>query len=336
ELISQLWRMQADSREKLEEATAGDIVGVVGPKDAVTGDTLCDNNHPILLESIRFPETVISMAIEPDSSADRKKLEDTLKLMSKQDPTFSAKVSEETGQTIVSGMGELHLEIISKRMERDFHIKMRAHKPRVTYRETVGAKVEINGLFDRQNAGVRQFAEVRISLEPAPDEAGITVINKMKPNVLPPELAEIFVNALKDELKGGGLVGYQLINTKAIALDATYREGETTETAIRAAVADAVRQALQKVGTILLEPIMKLEVVTPSDFVGNISADLNSRRAMIVNTELRGHLVVMTAEAPLSNMFGYSTDVRSLSQGRASFTMEPLRYDAAPPQADHY
>ena len=334
ELISQLWRMQADSREKLEEATAGDIVGVIGPKDAVTGDTLCDALHGILLESIRFPETVISMAIEPDSSADRKKLEETLKVMSKQDPTFSAKISEETGQTIVSGMGELHLEIISKRMERDFHIKMRSHKPRVTYRETIASKVELEGRFDRQNAGVRQFASVRISLEPVPEEPGISILYKMKPNVLPPELALIFEQALRDELKGGGLVGYQLINTKAVALDAEYHEGETTETAIRAAVADAVRQALQKVGTVCLEPIMKLEVVTPSDFVGNISADLNSRRAMIVNTELRGHLVVMIAEAPLSRMFGYSTDVRSLSQGRATFTMEPLRYDVAPPNTE--
>ena len=329
EMISQLWRMEADSREKLDEASAGDIVGVVGPKDAVTGDTLCDQANGILLESIRFPETVISMAIEPETSADRKKLEATLRVMSKQDPTFSAKISEETGQTIISGMGELHLEIISKRMERDFHIKMRTHKPRVTYRETMSAKVEQEGTFDRQHAGVRQFAKVRILLEPDPKDAGITVTSKLKSNVLPVELAEIFQQALRDELKGGGLVGYPMINVKAVAVDAHYVEGETTETAIRASVADAVRQALQAVGTTLLEPIMKLEVVTPSDFVGNISADLSARRANIVNTELRGHLVVIIAEVPLAKMFGYSTAVRSLSQGRASFTMEPLRYDVA-------
>ena len=329
EMISQLWRMEADSREKLDEASAGDIVGVVGPKDAVTGDTLCDQANGILLESIRFPETVISMAIEPETSADRKKLEETLKVMSKQDPTFSAKISEETGQTIISGMGELHLEIISKRMERDFHIEMRTHKPRVTYRETMSAKIEQEGTFDRHHAGTRQFAKVRILLEPDPKDAGITVTSKLKPNVLPPELAEIFQQALRDELKGGGLIGYPMINVKAVAIDAHYVEGETTETAIRASVADAVRQSLQAVGTTLLEPIMKLEVVTPSDFVGNVSADLNSRRAMIVNTELRGHLVVIIAEVPLAKMFGYSTAVRSLSQGRASFTMEPLRYDVA-------
>ena len=329
EMISQLWRMEADSREKLDEASAGDIVGVVGPKDAVTGDTLCEQANGIILETIRFPETVISMAIEPETSADRKKLEETLKVMTKQDPTFSAKISDETGQTIISGMGELHLEIISKRMERDFHIKMRTHKPRVTYRETMSSKVDQEGTFDRQHAGVRQYAKVRILLEPDPKDAGITVSSKMKPNVLPPELAEIFQQALRDELKGGGLIGYPLINVKAVTLDAHYVEGDTTETAIRASVADAVRQALQAVGTTLLEPIMRLEVVTPSEFVGNISADLNSRRAMIVNTELRGHLVVIIAEVALSKMFGYSTDVRSVSQGRATFTMEPLRYDVA-------
>ncbi len=329
EMISQLWRMEADSREKLDEASAGDIVGVVGPKDAVTGDTLCDQANGIVLESIRFPESVISMAIEPETSADRKKLEETLKVMVKQDPTFSAKISEETGQTIISGMGELHLEIISKRMERDFHIKMRTHKPRVTYRETISAKVQQEGTFDRQHAGVRQFAKVTILLEPDPSDAGITVTSKLKPNALPPELAVIFQQALRDELKGGGVIGYPMINVKAVAVDAHFVEGETTETAIRASVADAVRQALQAVGTTLLEPVMKLEVVTPSDFVGNISADLNARHAIIVNTELRGHLVVIIAEVPLAKMFGYSTAVRSLSQGRASFTMEPLRYDVA-------
>ena len=175
---------------------------------------------------------------------------------------------------------------------------------------------------------------MRISLEPASGEAGISVSSKLKPNVLPSELADVFQQALRDELNGGGVVGYPLINLKAIALDAGYHEGETTEVAVRAAVADAVRQALHTAGTVLLEPIMKLEVVTPSDFVGNVSADLNSRRAIIVNTELRGHLVVIMAEAPLAKMFGYSTDVRSLSQGRASFTMEPLRYDVAQHQTE--
>jgi elongation factor G len=254
--------------------------------------------------------------------------------MMKQDPTFTAKMSEETGQTIISGMGELHLEIISKRMERDFHLKFRTHKPRVTYRETVPAKYEAEGRFDRATGGTRQFAAVRIVVEPVPNEATLNVENKLKPNALPPELLDVLLNALRDELKGGGIVGYPLINMKVVLKDIDYREGETTEVALRAASSDAMRHALQDGGATLLEPIMKLEVVTPEDFLGNITADLNSRRAIIVNTELRGNLVALTAEAALSQMFGYSNDVRSLSQGRASFSMEPLRYDVAvdPPE----
>jgi elongation factor G len=334
ELISQLWRIQADSRETLDEATCGDIVGVIGPKDSVTGDTLCDPQNPIVLESIHFPETVISMAIEPDSSADRKKLESTLKLMMKQDPTFTAKISEETGQTIISGMGELHLEIISKRMERDFHMKFRTHKPRVTYRETVPSKIEVEGRFDRTAGGSRQFAAVRIAVEPVPNESNLVVENKLKPNEIPPDSLEVLLSALRDELKGGGVVGFPLINLKLILKDVDYHEGETTEVALRAAAADAMRKALQEGGATLLEPIMKLEVVTPEDFLGNITGDLNARRAIIVNTEIRGNLVAITAEVALSKMFGYSNDVRSLSQGRASFSMEPLRYDTAvdPPE----
>lgn len=334
ELISQLWRIQADSRETLDEATCGDIVGVLGPKDSVTGDTLCDQQNPVVLESIHFPDTVISMAIEPDSSADRKKLENTLKLMMKQDPTFTAKISEETGQTIISGMGELHLEIISKRMERDFHMKFRTHKPRVTYRETVPNKIEVEGRFDRTAGGTRQFAAVTIVVEPVPDQTDLIVDSKLKPNAIPPEAQDLVLSALRDEVKGGGIVGFPLINLKVSVKDVDYREGETTEVAIRAASADAMRKALHDGGATLLEPIMKLEVVTPEDFLGNVTGDLNSRRAIIVNTELRGSLVAITAEVALSKMFGYSNDVRSLSQGRASFSMEPLRYDTAvdPPE----
>lgn len=330
ELISQLWRIQADSREKLEEATAGDIVGVVGPKDSVTGDTLCDPLNPILLESIEFPESVISMAIEPESSADRKKLEEVLSLMAKQDPTFSRNSSEETGQTIISGMGELHLEIISKRIERDFKLKIRTHRPRVTYRESVRSTAEAESRVERQVGGANQFAVVKIRVEPDSKSAAVTVVNQLKPGGLPESLQATLVRSLQEQLAGSGAVGFPLHDIKLTVLDVSWREGETTEAAIQYAAAMAFRQALDKAGTVLLEPIMKLEVVTPDGFVGNVSADLNSRRAMIVNTELRNNLVVIDAEAPLATMFGYSNDVRSLSQGRASYSMEPLRYDEAP------
>uniref|UniRef100_A0A7C4LN92 Elongation factor G n=1 Tax=Schlesneria paludicola TaxID=360056 RepID=A0A7C4LN92_9PLAN len=331
ELVSQLWKIQANSKVQLEQAEAGDIVGIVGPKESVTGDTLCDPHHPILLESIRFPETVISMAVEPDTSAERKKLEETLRLLAKQDPTFTAKISEETGQTIISGMGELHLEIIRNRMERDFGLKIRVHKPRVTYRETVERAVEQEGVFERQAGGMMQFAAVTLRLEPFEGDVPIVVENRLKPGTLPPELERVLVQAVQDEARGGGSVGYPLMHVKISVVDVRQRPGETTELALQAATAAAMRAVLREAGTVLLEPIMKLEVVTPEDFLGNITADLNARRAIIVNTEMRGNLVVLDAEAPLSEMFGYSTQVRSLSQGRASYSMEPLRFAPAPP-----
>ena len=330
ELISQLWRIQADSREKLDEASAGDIVGLVGPKDSVTGDTLCDPLHGILLESIHFPESVISMAIEPESSADRKKLDEVLTLMAKQDPTFSRNPSEETGQTIISGMGELHLEIISKRIERDFKLKIRTHRPRVTYRESVRNAAEAEGRVDRHGASGNQFGAVRIKIEPSVKALADAVINRLKPGELPEELQATLIRALQEQLGGSGAVGYPLHELQVTILSVEYRDGETTEAAIQHAAALAFRQALEKAGTVLLEPIMKLEVTTPEGFVGNVSADLNSRRAIIVNTELRANLVVIDAEAPLATMFGYSNDVRSLSQGRASYSMEPLKFSEAP------
>lgn len=331
ELISQLWKIQANSKVQLEQAEAGDIVGVVGPKDSVTGDTLCDQHHGILLESITFPETVISMAVEPDSSAERKKLEETLRILSKQDPTFIARPNEETGQTLISGMGELHLEIIRNRMERDFGLKIRVHKPRVSYRETIAKSVEVEGVFERQITSGPAFAAVKLRLEPKTSETPVIIKNQLKPGTLASELEKTLLQTLDGESKGGGTVGYPLMHVQITVLAVQQRQGETNDIAIQAAAAAAIRQALEDAGPVLLEPIMKLEVVTPEDFVGNISGDLNSRRAIIVNTEPRGNLIVLTAEAPLSQMFGYSTQVRSLSQGRASYSMEFLRYDTAPP-----
>ncbi len=333
ELISQLWRVQADAREKLEtdQVEAGDIVGVIGPKEAVTGDTLCDAHHPIALESIVFPETVISMAAEPETSADRKKLADVLARLSRQDPTFTAKISEETGQTIISGMGELHLEVLRDRIQRDFGLKIRVHKPRVSYRETVRRAVESEGTFHRQTAGESQFARVKVRIEPNPQGESITIDNKLKPGTLPPELELVLEQSVRDKIQGGGIVGHPLMKIRLTILDADYRVGETTDVAVQAAAAEAVDKALNDSGVVLLEPIMDLEVVTPDAFVGNVQSDLNARRAIIVNSERRGDLCVLEAHVPLSQMFGYSTQVRSLSQGRASYSMEPLNYAEAPP-----
>lgn len=330
ELISQLWHIQADSRDKMDEVVAGDIVGVIGPKEAVTGDTLCESQQPVLLESIVFPETVISMAVEPDSSAERKKLADALIRLSRQDPTFRAQINEDTGQTIISGMGELHLEILQQRMRKDFGLKVRVHKPRVSYRETVRNAVDAEGEFHRQSAGVLQFAKIQLRIEPFEGDEPIVLQNRIKPNALPQSLTHVLEQAVLDEVQGGGVVGYPLTRVKLTLLDVDFREGETTEVALQAAAADAVRDGLVRAGVVLLEPVMSLEVVTPDEFLGNVQSDLNVRRAQIVSCERRGDLSVVEAEVPLSQMFGYSTQVRSLSQGRASYSMEPLKYAEAP------
>jgi elongation factor G len=332
ELVSQIWRVQADSREKIDQAEAGDIVGLIGPKESVTGDTLCDAHQPILLESITFPETVISMAVEPDTSAERKKLEEALLRLSKQDPTFKVKVSKETGQTIISGMGELHLEVLRNRLEKDFGLKVRIHKPRVSYRETIREAKEQTGEFSRKTGEITQYAKVMLRVQPFEGETSITLESKLKPGTLPEELERILQRSVLEEAEGGGVVGYPLMHVKITIIDADYREGETTEVAVQAAANDAVRKALDAAGIVLLEPIMKLEIVTPDQFLGNIQADLNARRAIINSSHRNGDLRVLEAHVALSQMFGYSTQVRSLSQGRATYSMEPLKYDEAPPE----
>ncbi|HAH46974.1 MAG TPA: elongation factor G, partial [Planctomycetaceae bacterium] len=332
ELISQLWRVHADAREKVETDSidAGDIAGVIGPKDAVTGDTLCDIKHPILLESISFPETVISMAVEPESSADRKKLEETLVKLSRQDPTFKAIPNEETGQTIVSGMGELHLEVLRNRMQKEFNLSVRVHKPRVSYRETVAAAIEKEVEFNRPSANGNMYFRVKLRLEPFKGESPVSIISKLKPEELDPALTKVVMETLRMGVDGGGQVGFPLMNVQFTVLDAHAREGETNDTAVEAAVSEALHGCIMDAKMQLLEPIMKMEVVTPDEFRGNIQADLSSRNANVLNSEWRGDLCVMEVESPLSQLFGYSTQIRSLSQGRASFSMEPLKYAPAP------
>ena len=333
EMITQLWHIQADAREKLEtdEVEAGDIVGVIGPKEIATGDTLCEPKHPVLLESIAFPETVISMAIEPDSSADRKKLEEALKVLAKQDPTFRARINEETGQTLISGMGELHLEIICHRLRDDMKLNVRIHKPRVSYRESVTSAAEAEGEFHRSTQGTTESARVRLKIEPYQGDEPIVIAQKLKPDDLPADLMRQLPQMVLESAQGGGIVGYPLMQVKLTVLSVDYREGETTELALRAACSHAVQNVLTKAQIALLEPVMKLEVVTPQEFLGNIQSDLASRHARIHGSEPRGHLTALNAEVSLANMFGYSTHVRSLSQGRASYSMEPLKYDLAPP-----
>lgn len=333
ELISQIWRVQADSREKIEtdEAYAGDIVGAIGPKEVFTGDTLCATQQPIMLEKISFPEAVISMAVEPDTSAERKKLEETLRRLAKQDPTFKVRINEETGETLVSGMGELHLEVIKDRMEREFAVKVRVHKPRVSYRETVQKSVEVEGEFSRQVGAAVHTARVRLRVEPYEGEEAVCVQNKLKPSDLPASLVPVLEQAVEEGANAGGIYGNPLMRVRFTIIGVDYKEGDANDVVLTAAAAKAVAEGLEKAGCVLLEPVMKLEVVTPEEFIGNVQADLNARRATVVRTENRGRLWVIEAEVALAKMFGYSTQVRGISQGRASYSMEPLKYAEAPP-----
>jgi elongation factor G len=330
ENVAQLWRIHASKKdEQLESASAGDIVGVIGLRDSVTGDTLCDTRQPILLESIEFPQTVISMAIEPESTADKKKLADTLDMLRKQDPTFTASENEETGQTLISGMGELHLEVIQHRLQRDFKLNVKVHNPRVSYRETIARPAEVEGECRRLINGVQHTAKVRLRLEPAPNAAGVAVSNKLD-HGLSSEYLGVVLEELENAGQGGGVLGFPLMRLKATLLGGEMHETESSDIAFRTAAALAFDAGLREAGTVLLEPIMRLEISTPDEHVGDLIGDLQQRRAIIQEQQSRGHLTVIHAKAPLAELFGYSSAMRSLSQGRASCSMEPSTYAAAP------
>jgi elongation factor G len=331
ENIAQIWRVQADRREQIPEASAGDIVGVIGPRASVTGDTLCDAAHPIVLETITFPETVISMAIEPETTLERKKLAETLEMMKRQDPTFRAVESEETGQTLISGMGELHLEVIRHRLERDFNLKCRVHKPRVSYKETLAGPARVAGTIDRQVGGQAYQATVTLRGEPVAEQGPVTVEQGWFPEGdAAAALAATMTQSVRESAERGGLKGCPLWALEITVLESPVPDPPPSDVAVRMAAAEAVERLLAAAGTVLLEPLMKVEVTVPEEHLGDVINDLQQRRAIITDTEIRGGVTVLTAEAPLASMFGYSAAVRSASQGRASFTMQPLRYGPAP------
>ncbi|MBI2481858.1 MAG: elongation factor G, partial [Planctomycetia bacterium] len=319
--------------QQLEQATAGDIVGIIGLRNTITGDTLCDTKAPILLESIQFPETVMSMAIEPESTTERKKLEETLALLLRQDPTLRVQTGE-TGQTLISGMGELHLEIIKNRLLRDFSLKVKFHKPQVSYRETIAKAVEVTGACDRIIAGQQLFARVSIKMAPSDTEgAGVVVLSQCPPDALPGELLELLIEELAAHGQGGGLIaGYPLTKLRVAVLGGDAGEEAPSDLAFKIAVSDAFTKGLEQGGKVLLEPIMKVDIVTPDEYVGDFVGDLQQRRAVIAKTENRGRLTTIEAHVPLSELFGYSSAMRSLSQGRAGCSIEPLAYAPAPPE----
>ena len=335
ENVPQLWRIQADDREQIDMAEAGDIVGLIGLHHSTTGDTLCDPRHPILLESIRFPETVISMAVEPENAVERKKLAQVLEMLKRQDPTFRAQENEETGQTLISGMGELHLEIIKHRLIRDFKLNVRVHKPKVSYRETIEKAVEVTGLCHRQWGGQNLFAEVKIRMEPTPIGQGTGQVEVLAagPEVLPPEFLAAVLDELQQQALGGGSLGFPLLHVRITVLGGQVHPTDSNATAFRMAANDAFHKGLREAGVVLLEPIMRVEVAVPDEYVGDIVSDLQQRRAVITRTHPRGrNMTVIEARAPLANLFGYSNAMRGLSQGRASCSLEPCAYGPAPPE----
>jgi elongation factor G len=330
ENVAQLWRIHASKKdEQLDSTQAGDIVGVIGLRESVTGDTLCDTREPILLESIDFPQTVISMAIEPESTADKKKLSETLDMLRKQDPTFTASENEETGQTLISGMGELHLEVIQHRLQRDFKLNVKVHNPRVSYRETIRGVAEVEGDCHRLINGVMHTAKVRLRVEPMPNAAGVVVSNTLD-HGLTSDFLTVVLEELENAGQGGGVLGFPLMRVKVTLLGGQMHETESSDIAFRTAAALAFDAGLRQAGTVLLEPIMRLEISTPDEHVGDLIGDLQQRRAIISSQQSRGHLTVIHAEAPLAELFGYSSAMRSLSQGRASCSMEPSTYAPAP------
>lgn len=335
ENIAQLWQIHATRKERdgqIDEVSCGDIVGVIGPRFAVTGDTLCDGKAPILLENIEFPESVIEMAIEADSTADRKKLTDALEMLKRQDPTFRAKENEETGQTLIAGMGELHLEIIRNRLLRDFNLNVKVHKPRVSYRETIASEATVTGECHRLVAGQQLFAKLTMKMEPADHVDGVQIRNRIPEGKLPESFLESIMEQLNSRSEGGGPIGsFPLTKIRVTLIDCEVDPEQSNEMAFSIAAGEAFEHALNQGGPVLLEPIMKLSITTPDEYYGEFVGDLAQRRARIVHTDnLVGGLTTIEAHAPLAELFGYSNSMRSMSQGRAGSSMEPLGYEPAP------
>jgi elongation factor G len=349
ENISRMFQMSADDRLPRDTAEAGDIVAVIGVTDAMTGDTLCDPENPIILERPTFPEPVISMSIEPKSAGDKQKLGEALTNLRRQDPTFSAKYNEETGETIIAGMGELHLEILKLRLTRDYKVDVLVGKPKVAYKEAITRKAEARGKHVKQSGGRGQYGDCVITIEPFdgtdPEtgkameaeklkklgwEDGVAFENKIFGGSVPKEFIPSIEYGIRMACKTGVLANFPLLNLKATLIDGSYHQVDSSQVAFELAGSLALKEAAAKAGLTLMEPIMKVVVTTPKDFVGNVTGDLNKRRGLIVNSEERGNTSVIEAEVPLSEMFGYTTDLRSMSTGRAASAMEPLKYAEVP------
>jgi elongation factor G len=329
ERIGRLLRMYADRREDINEILAGDIGAVLGLKDSFTGDTLCDASNQIVLENISFPEPVISVAIEPRTTADQDKMSEALHKLSEEDPTFRVRVDEETGQTIISGMGELHLEILIDRMLREFRVQARVGKPQVAYRETITQSVrDVEYRYVKQTGGRGQYGHVVLCIEPGESGSGIVYENKIVGGVIPKDYLPAIEKGVIESADAGVLAGYPVVDVKVQLVDGSFHEVDSSDMAFKMAASMAFKEGIHKAGPVLQEPIMKVEVVTPEEFMGEIMGQLSARRGNIIGTEMRpGGTQMVTAMVPLAEMFGYATDLRSATQGRGVFTMEFDHYD---------
>ena len=331
ERIGRLVRMFADKREEIKEIKAGDIAGVIGLKKTTTGNTLCDPAHPIHLESIEFVEPPVSIAVEPKSKADQEKMDIGLHRLAEEDPTFRVHTDEETGQTIISGMGELHLEIIVDRLHREFNVEANTGKPQVAYRETIRGTTEVQGKYIKQSGGKGQYGDVWLKLEPNEPGKGFEFVDQIKGGVVPQEYRPAVKAGIQETLDGGVIAGYPVVDVKATLYDGSYHEVDSSEMAFKMAGALATREGVKQAKPVLLEPVMKLNIVTPEEFMGDVIGDLNSRRGRVEKMDdLMGGAKQIVGYAPLGELFGYTTDLRSMSQGRAASSMELDKYEEVP------
>ncbi|MDI6869364.1 MAG: elongation factor G [Coprothermobacterota bacterium] len=332
ERIGRLLRLHANHREDVEEIKAGDLGAAVGLRYTSTGDTLANESHPILLESIPFPTPVISVAIEPRTKADQDKLSLSLAKMAEEDPTFKVKVDEETGQTVISGMGELHLEIIVDRLLREFNVEANVGKPQVSYRETVTSSAQAEGKYIRQTGGRGQYGHVWLKIEPLERGQGFVFENKIVSGAIPREFVPAVESGVRDAMESGVLAGYPMIDIKVVLFDGSYHPVDSSEIAFKIAASKAVKDAALKANPVLLEPIMRVEVIIPGEYLGDVLGDLTARRGHIEGIETQGNIQIVRARVPLANMFGYATDLRSITQGRGTHTLEFYRYEPVPKQ----
>jgi len=330
ERVGRLLRMHANKKEEIEAIAAGDIVAAIGLKFATTGDTLCDPDKPIVLESMTFPEPVIAVAIEPKTRADEEKLGIALSRLALEDPTFRVTTESETSQTLIHGMGELHLEIIVDRLLREFRVEANVGKPQVAYRETIRRPAEAQGRFVRQTGGRGQYGDVYLEVEPNEPGGGVVFENKLVGGSIPREYVPAVEKGVREALETGVLAGYPMVDIKVRLTDGSYHEVDSSEMAFKIAGSMAVKEACRRAKSVLLEPVMDVEVVTPEEYMGAIVGDLNSRRGRIVSMEARGSSQVIRASVPLGQMFGYATEMRSMTQGRATYTMQFSRYEEVP------